>query len=171
MEQIFKTIIPFPNYEINQFGNIRNKNTGKILKNFINSSYYKINLYNNKKIKSLYIHRLIAFYFIQNPLNLPEINHKDGNKLNNSLDNLEWCTSSENTIHSYLNNLQSPKKGIKNPMSKKVIQKDINGNFIKIWDSVMDIERELGYKSGAISNCCLGKCKTSGNFIWNYINN
>jgi hypothetical protein len=171
MEQNFKTIANFPNYEINQFGNIKNKTTGKILQNFINNSYYKINLHHNKKAKSLYVHILIATYFIPNPLNLPEINHKDGNKLNYSLDNLEWCTSSENSLHAYLNKLQKSKKGIENTLSKKVIQNDLSGNFIKMWDSVMDIERETGIKNGAISNCCLGKSKTSSNFIWKYINN
>ena len=74
----------------------------RILKPALNDSGYKIVvLTKNKKSKSLRVHRLVALAFIPNLENKPQVNHKDGNKLNNHIDNLEWCTNSENEIHAY----------------------------------------------------------------------
>ena len=72
-------------------------------------------------------------------------------------------------LFDYDNNLQIALRSNTNPKSKSVLQFTLENKFIKKWDCVMDIERELGIKSGAISNCCLGKSKTSGNYIWKYI--
>jgi hypothetical protein len=169
MTELFLTIKDFPDYEINKVGIIRNKQKKKNLQPFLVNDYFKINLWNNNKSKSVYLHRILAITFIPNPLNLPEVNHIDGNKHNNQINNLEWCTRKENIQHSYNNNLQIPLRSNTNPKSKSVLQFTLKNNFIKKWNSVMDIERELGIKSGAISNCCLGKSKTSGNFIWKYV--
>lgn len=66
-------------------------------------------------------HRLVAIHFIPNPENKPEVNHIDGNKLNNNIENLEWCTSSENQRHAFDNGLQSKGIGYDNPLSKPII--------------------------------------------------
>ena len=168
MENTFITIKDYPNYEINMLGIIKNKKTGRVVKTFVNNHYYKVNLRDNNYVKSLYLHRLLATTFIPNPNDFPEVNHIDGNKLNYSLDNLEWCDSRQNKIHARLNGLQISKRSSENKLSKKVGQYDLTNNLIKVWDCVMDIERDLGIKNGAISNCCLGKSKTSGKFIWRY---
>ena len=95
-------------YEISSFGNVKSlpKKRGKktydyfIRKNCIGrGGYYRISLCSDYKIKSITIHRLVAIHFIDNKKNKPCINHKDGNKLNNAVENLEWCTYKENYKH------------------------------------------------------------------------
>lgn len=71
-----------------------------------NDGYCKADLWKNKKRKTYRIHRLVSFEFIENPLNKPQVNHIDGNKINNHVDNLEWCTCSENIKHAYKTGLK-----------------------------------------------------------------
>jgi hypothetical protein len=100
MEEIWKTIEDFPNYEVSTFGNIKNKITRKILKPSLNSSgYYRCTFINNLKKKTITIHRIVAQTFLQNPENKPTVNHKDRNRLNNTLENLEWATYIEQNSH------------------------------------------------------------------------
>ena len=83
----------------------------KLLKqSFTSTGYKKVELYKDGKRKSFKVHRLVAIAFISNPDNKPEVNHIDGNKINNNIDNLEWVTSSENTIHAYETGLSPNKK-------------------------------------------------------------
>lgn len=107
------------NYAISNFGNVMNVNTKKILTPQ-NKEYLTVTLHNvsNKRGKKGYrknykIHRLVAKYFIENPDNKPYVNHKDGNKHNNHVDNLEWVTAQENTVHAYKNKLISNQRPIK----------------------------------------------------------
>jgi hypothetical protein len=84
-------------YAVSSFGNVKNIITGKILKQNINTSgYYSINLYNKKKRFSFRIHRLVALAFIENPRNKNCVDHCDGNKLNNQVNNLRFATKQEN---------------------------------------------------------------------------
>ena len=93
----WKEITDYPNYEISNLGNVKNKTTKRLLKNTISSTgYYVIDLYKNGKGKKFKIHRLIAIAFIHNLENLQIIDHIDKNKLNNSLDNLRWTTQRNN---------------------------------------------------------------------------
>lgn len=87
----------YPNYSINHSGDVFNNKTGRKLKQTIKKGYCGVFLYNEKGRKYRLVHRLIAEAFIPNPNNYPEINHKDENSLNNSVDNLEWCTSKYNS--------------------------------------------------------------------------
>lgn len=95
-------------YTIDEFGNVYSIRRKCIVKPFVNSSgYLRINLYDSTgKSKKHYIHRLVADTFISNPNHLKIVNHKDCNKLNNHYINLEWCTQSENVVHSYKNGCQ-----------------------------------------------------------------
>lgn len=90
-------------YAVNATGAILRFKAGKwnYLKGEINHGYHRVNLSFGKVAKKFRVHRLVAQAFIENPLNKPFVNHKDGNKLNNCVENLEWCTSSENEYHSY----------------------------------------------------------------------
>lgn len=140
--EVFKTIENYSKYKISNMGNIIN-NKNKLLKTE-NNIYCKISLYNNYGIrKNLTLHRLLAINFIPNPNNYKCVNHIDGNKLNNDLSNLEWCTHSENTKHAYkigLNNftLENKNKIIK-ANSRKVI--DTNTNII--YNSIKEAAKDL----------------------------
>lgn len=99
----WKEIKNFENYEISNYGNVRNKKTGKNLKPYINKSksynykkYLKVTLLNNNIHKHFFIHRLVAIYFIPNPLNLDTIDHIDFNHINNKIENLQWMSSFDN---------------------------------------------------------------------------
>ena len=99
--EIWKNIDGFNGkYQVSSWGNIRNAESGKVLKPFENSKgYLKIALYKNGKNYKKRINRLVAMAFIENPDELPQVNHKDGNKKNNSISNLEWVTNEENARH------------------------------------------------------------------------
>ena len=122
--EIWKTITDFEDYKISNLGNVisleRISFSGKKLKQrFINGGidsrgYHMINLVSNGVRKTLLVHRLVAKEFIINKDSKPQVNHIDGDKLNNKVYNLEWCTGKENVIHAYKNNLCSDKKGIGN---------------------------------------------------------
>jgi len=92
----------FNKYTISKKGVVCGTNSKKGLKpQLSNAGYYRVNLYKNRKMYHKTIHRLVASAFIKNTNNLPQVNHLDNNKLNNSLDNLEWCSSKDNVKHSY----------------------------------------------------------------------
>lgn len=98
----WKVIEEFPNYEVSNTGLVRNSNE-RLMKTFIQNGGYTVHTLTNKELKSAKrtTHRLVALAFLPNPENLPQVNHKDGNKLNNHVDNLEWCTGKHNSKHSY----------------------------------------------------------------------
>ena len=96
-------------YEVSSLGKVRNVMTGRVLKPGFSGDheYLQVTL-SNSKVKRYLLHRVVAIAFIPNPENKPEVNHKDGDKTNCNVDNLEWVTSSENQIHATMNGLQRP---------------------------------------------------------------
>lgn len=98
MKEIWKKINGF-NYYISSFGKVKNSKDKILAGYYTKSGYYRINLTNNGVIKRYCIHKLVAEYFIPNPKNKKEVNHKDRNKHNNCIDNLEWCNRYENMQH------------------------------------------------------------------------
>jgi len=140
----------------------------KELKQHIIRQYYYVTLSIDGKSKNFRVNRLVAECFIENPYNLPIVNHKDENKLNNSADNLEWCTASYNNTY----NDSHLKRGVnlQNKRSKKVYQYSLDGTLIKIWPSIREIRRVKGYDNGQISKCCNNKLKNniSYGYIWKY---
>lgn len=115
-----------------------------------------------KKQKQCYVHRLVAEAFIPNPDNLPEVNHKDEDKTNNRVDNLEWCTAKYNMNYGTAKNRRAEKFSI------AVNQYSKDGVFIKQWKSMADASRELRITTSHICNVCQGKRKSAGGFIWRY---
>lgn len=182
MEEKWKDIKNYEGlYQVSNLGRVRSLNhirkngksennvyitKGRILKAAIqNVGYMFVVLSKNGKTKGYRVHRLVAEAFIPNPNNYKCVNHKDENKQNNCVNNLEWCT------HEYNNNYGTKPMKIAKGNSKKVNQYDLDGNFIKQWESLMEAERYLKIKKShvGISACCKGKIKTSYGYRWKYV--
>lgn len=137
--------------------------------------YLRTCLCKNSVSKFYLIHRLVAQTFIPNPNNLLEVNHKDGNKVNNNVENLEWCTRKENVNHSILNNLKIFKYGKDNPTSKTIYQLDIKSNkIINIFYGCGDIKRKTKFKNPtSILKCCknIKNYKTAYGYKWQFAEN
>lgn len=134
-----------------------------------------MDLRQHKNHKYIFIHRLVAKTFIPNPNNLPIINHKDNNPLNNCIDNLEWCTQSHNVKYAYKYGNAKPtngcfKKGSIPYNRKKINQYDLNGNFIKTYISLKEAAIANSISRGNICSCLSNTRKTAGGFIWKYVN-
>lgn len=115
---IFETIPGYEDYEASPMGEIRNRLSQRILKQDESLPYLRVRLYKNVVAKTVLAHRMIALTFIPNPLNLPDVNHKDGNKNNNRIENLEWCTRRHNMQHAYKMGLVNGRKGEKHHLAK-----------------------------------------------------
>lgn len=147
-------------YEVSNYGNVRNKANGNALKPIVGTNGYpRVELaYGLNKHRS--IHRLVAEAFVDNPFCFPCVNHKDENKSNNRADNLEWCT--------YQYNCRYGKGAL--ARNRKIIQYDMGGNALKIWDSMKEASVSLGVNREGISECCRMVKKTCGGFMWSYAN-
>lgn len=130
--------------------------------------YYQVRLHNGTNSQGFKIHRLVAKAFIPNSYNVSQVNHIDGNKQNNCVNNLEWVTPKQNMQHAASNGLLRDVSGNNNPNCKPIKQYDLNGNFIKRWNSMRDIYEVLGIDRHSIRNCCVGNLKTSHNYVWRY---
>ena len=115
--------------------------------------------------KNKRVHRLLCEAFLPNPQNKKHINHKDGNKLNNALNNLEWATPKENAIHAVITGLCDARRIAS---EKPVIQLDLLGNFITEFASLHDAGRQTKVCWQNIYKVCSGKRKTAGGFKWEY---
>ena len=202
----WKPIEGYSNYEISCLGQVRNINTGYILKPFSSGAgYLAVNLNGKKKL----VHRLVAKAFIPNPENFPQVNHKDENKHNNIVYNLEWCTQSYNNSYGFRlqkiakankNRVVSEEtrfkmsKAHKNPpedvrlkmslahrgkqhnsqwnkavalsKQKKIQQFDLNGNYIKSYDSLTEASKQCGVNISSISSVINNKRNSAGGFVW-----
>lgn len=116
--------------------------------------YLMVSLWKHHEGKRFLVHRLVAEAFIPNPSNLPQVNHKDENKVNNTVSNLEWCTSQ-------YNNLYSHKVG--------VVQLDEDNHIIKQWNSIIEAANELHISASNISMCCSGVIERCKGFKWQYL--
>lgn len=140
--EVWAKIPGFEQYEISNKGSIK-KTIIRTITNKRGGDYPKVELYGSKsngnepEKKKFLLHRLIAMAFIENPNNLPYVNHKDGDRSNFSIDNLEWCTASENSKHAYDTGLNIPDKTHQNKM---VVQVDTSLNIVKIWNGIKELQ-------------------------------
>ena len=161
--ETFVEVEGFEKYEVSNLGKVRNIKSGRVLKPFLTKNGYLMHLLyeNNKhKQKHLYLHRIIATAFIDNPGEKTQVNHIDENKTNNDLSNLEWCTVKENNIHG------TRTKRVAEKLSQKVIQLDLNDNVLNEFESMVQAGQETGVSRSNISSCCNGKLKSAGGYKW-----
>lgn len=165
-------------YEVSDHGSVRSLDRTEVLKDgrtrrkrgktltkiwYDGKHHYKgVTLCKDGEHKRLSIHRLVAIAFIPNPHNLPEVNHKDENTVNNAADNLEWCDKQYNNTYGTLRARVAAAQG------KTVLQLDANGNVIKEWTSEGLAAASTGASQTGISACCRGIGKTSGGFGWRF---
>ena len=172
MEEIWKDIEGYENlYQVSNFGNVKSYYSEKILKQVTQNVGYKcVNLYKNKISKTYLIHRLVAQAFIENPQNLPCINHIDEDKTNNRVENLEWCNQQYNNNYANHNEKLSKSLYENEKLSKKIEQYTKNGVYVNTYLSSLDAERKTGISSTGINRCCnnVKYYKTAGGYVWKY---
>lgn len=138
------------------------------------NGYIQTTLTKDKSKKHFSVHRLVAQVFIPNPDNKPCINHKDGNRSNNNVNNLEWCTHSENNLHAFRTLNKAPTKGClgkfgaEHHSSKPVIQWSLSGQMLNTFAGQHEASRMTGVNRGNISGAISGRYKTAGGFNWTY---
>ena len=165
----------YPNYDIYDTGRICNKKGHEMIQTINSNGYSMVCLSNKGKSRLCSVHRLVAKAFIPNPENKPEVNHKDGNKQNNRVDNLEWATDREQMIHAYSTGLR------KNTLTKEIqtsggyATRDKHGRPVRvietdeIFPNIHECARQLNCDLGAISKCCNGKAKRHHGYSFEFI--
>lgn len=177
MREIWKDVDGFEGYyQVSNLGRI--KSLSRVVNNYPNCTrtlpervirghvnkhigYVVVSLSGNGK-KMDYVHRLVAKAFIPNPNNYPFINHKDENKTNNRIDNLEWCTPNYNIEYSGVRTKSSEKASI------PVLKYDMDGNMLARYRSATEAATELGVESYCIGLCCKGKIGSVKGYLWRY---
>ena len=151
-------------YRVSVYGDVYSKINHRMLKPKIDRYGYKtVGLSRSGRTKWFTIHRLVAIAFIPNPDNLPTVNHKDENKLNNTVHNLEWSTVKDNDNYGTRNERMANSKK-KNPIA----QYDKNMNLICIHPGIKDAQRNTGVNRNSIRDVCNGKRSDAGGYIWRY---
>lgn len=169
MEEIWKDIEGYEGlYQVSNMGRVRSLRRNIILRQCITNGYERIILYTNNIPKGYSVHRLVANAFIPNPDNLPQVNHKDENKTNNCVDNLEWCTQKYNINYGTGIARRIQLFNTNGKCYKPVLQYTLEGIFIKEWKSIIDVQRNLGFCQSHISKCCRGKQAYAYGYIWKY---
>ena len=183
MEELWRDIEGYEGlYQVSNLGRVMSyARKGNWKNRILNGSFDKngyilVLLYKNNKTQCKKVHRLVAQAFIPNIENKPQVNHIDGNKENNNVNNLEWVTNKENSIHAWKTGLQHKHKGAflgksgkEHNKSKKVLQ--INRNtkeIITIHYGTWEASRRTNVSQKSICNCCNNKQKTAGGYIWKY---
>lgn len=168
-------------YKVSNYGDIISLNYNKTKKERTlkptkrKRGYMFVNLYGKQK----QVHRVVAEVFIPNPENKPFINHKDGDKTNNIVTNLEWCTAKENNIHAIktgLNNkfrsakhMKTAKENIKKATERRMKPViGIKGNEVINFNSISEAGRYFNKGATCISKCCKGKMKSAYGYVWKY---
>lgn len=159
-----ETLSDFPHYIIFRDGTIYSKPKGDFLVPTKRNGYLHVRMLKGKEKKkrpSLQVHRLVALAFIPNPDCLPKVNHKDGVKTNNCVENLEWITSRGNSKHAHDTGLIKKRK-------KVVLQCDEKGNVLERFESIREAEEKMKCYHDSVGRVCRGKAKTLGGYYWKF---
>lgn len=184
MKEVWKDVKGFEGiYQVSNKGNVKSLDRvvecvdsfrhykGKMMKlDKKKNGYLQVNLKRQNKNAQYLVHRLVAEAFIPNPNVLSCVNHKDENKENNHVDNLEWCSQAYNNRYGagYKKRCINARNGAIKKQAKPVLQYSLNGDFVAEYFSAMEAARMNGCKQGGISECCNGKQKTAYGYIWRY---
>lgn len=164
-------------YFISSFGRIYSSAFRKFFKQRLDKYGYSVLSLKKISTHPITVHRLVAITFIPNPENKPQVNHKNGIKTDNRVENLEWVTAKENITHSINNGLKGTNKGYKYDFKEKpnkwkpVIELDENGSIIKEYRSMTEASKETGINIVYISRCCLNKQKSTNNKYFKFSKN
>lgn len=162
--ETWKVINDFPNYEISNFGNIRNKT--KLLKIVPNKQGYNIVVLCNGIRKTINVHRLVAAAFVPNPENKPCVDHIDGDRANNHADNLRWVTVKENQNNPITKSKWIGKKA--KPHHEKAVEQIKNGIVVNVFVSIQEAARKGNFSATAICKVCKGKGNLHKGYKWRY---
>lgn len=168
MKEIWRDIEGFCGcYQVSNMGRVKSLKFGKerILKAKKDYGYLRIGLRKDGKKNFYMIHRLVALAFLPNPYNLPQVNHKDEDKTNNRVDNLDWCSAEYNVNYGTRNKRCSEILTNNQKKSKKILCVETG----VVYPSEMQVKRELGFDNGYISKVCNGKYKRAYGYTWRYI--
>lgn len=186
MVEIWKPVVGYEGlYEVSNTGEVRSLfRYKKLLKPTVaRNGYCAVELFKNKKRKHILVHRLVALAFIPNPDNLPMVNHKDETRDNNCVENLEWCTAKYNMNFGTLQRRRCSHTDYKKEIyaenarkngkkvCKPVSQFTKSGDFLHSYESGKEAHRKTGVSHSHILECCAGKVKTAGGYVWKYERN
>ena len=170
-------------YKISENGEVVRVETGKTLKpSLAKNGYYVVALWHKNRGKSHHIHQLVAEAFLPNPNGFKTINHKDGNKLNNDISNLEWCSYSENNKHAYDKGLKVPSRKVVESARRRAIKRnetdhprlkpidafDLFGNLIASFGSTKEAAKELNIHRSTISKSLKGEVNSPKKYVFKY---
>lgn len=150
-------------YQISSLGRLRNAKDHILKIHTAHNGYQYYNISKNGIGKSKRSHRLVAEAFIPNPQDKAEVNHKDGDKTNNRVENLEWMTKSENNLHAFRTHLRPPTN------EKRVAQFTLDGKLVATYRSGHEAARISNVCQGHICRACSGKFQQLGGFVWRYL--
>jgi hypothetical protein len=191
MDEIWRKVKGYEHYEVSNLGNVRSLDRvvvserngkqiiyhkkGQLLKPITRKhGYIGVQLYgcgtNNRNMKTYSVHRLVATAFLENPNNYTEVNHKDENKTNNRVENLEWCSHIQNTHYGTAIERRVSKQ-TNGKKSKKIAQYSMNMELLEVFPSLAEVKRRLGFAPANISKCANGDRNYSHayGYIWRYI--
>lgn len=177
--ETWKTMELYPKYQVSTEGRVRNTETHKIYAQWLGKDgYLRMEMWLNGHKQGMLVHRVVALCYLDNPLNLPEVNHKNKIKTDNRVENLEWVTRQENMDHRNnddetqemmrLNGLKAKEWNLKNT-AKPVASYDFDGNLIKIYPSLISAEKDAGVNRKYIRACLAGERLSAGGRIWKKI--
>lgn len=182
MKEVWKDIEGYEGlYQVSNMGRVKSLERYVNFKNYMKrvserilvvsenrGGYLQVNLCKDGKAKGMRIHRIVAETFIPNHEGKRTVNHIDGNKKNNAVDNLEWATHKENLVHAYETGLNGGTHLMNKKGSFPVLQYDLEMNLIASYPSLIEAKRQTDIPYQCISQCCKGKYKSSGGYIWKF---